>query len=159
MLCSCTPSCSGVPLSQVLDVTGIQRRATTAANLALPSLPHLQRLYLPTTDVDELPPGPWLRNIRWLCAPYGAVANSVAVLQGAHELEYIEMYDWRCGPEWSDEADAALLDWLAQHPPLRRVQCSGWSKAEVAELASRRPGLRVNRGDCFLKLLEAEDCS
>ena len=161
MLCSRTPSCSVVPVSQVVEVDeeDIGRRTTTAAHAALPCLPHLQRFYLFTTDLDELPPGPWLHNLRWLFAPYGVLANSVAVLQDAHELEFLQLFYFEeCEP--GSPADVALFDWLAQHPPLRRVQCySGWSEAEVAQLVSRRPGLRVNRGDCFLKLLEAEDCS
>ena len=156
------------PVSQVLDIAHIEG-GLSAAHAALASLPHLQRCLLGENFVERLPAGQWLHSLRWLSAYYKAVAGSVAVLRAAHALEFVELYG-RYPLELSSPAAAALFDWLAEHPPLRRVCFAAWCgagddqavlKASLAQLSRRRPGLRVEcrqaDQDCmFLQLLEAD---
>ena len=117
-------------------------------------LPRLQRCYLcirsPTLP---LPAGPWLASLRWLGVGLSNLANSTAVLRHAAALEFVELIgDGEL--EWRSPAAAQLLNWLAQHPPLRTVTCDQWCgtgdpapsafDASLAGLRARRPGLAVH---------------
>ena len=139
----------------------------------LASLPQLQRCYLDLDSSPPLPSGPWLASLRWLAASVHSLIRSTAVLSAAPNLELVEVMG-NSDFDWSSRAAAALFDWLAQHPQLRRVcfNSSCWEyaadhrgfEAGVAQLRSRRKGLQAHwraaldaEGDSlFLQLLDEE---
>ncbi len=123
---------------------------------ALASLSNLQRCFL-DLETDEaaappLPSGPWLASLRWLHYKIGGLISSTAALQAAAALEFLEAGTSFCSNvDWASPAAAAFFDWLAQHPPLRRVYFdaaeggafdSGRFAAHVMGLR-RRPALEL----------------
>lgn len=146
------PVCLPVPAAQVLDVSELGLPA------ALPSLPRLQRCYLDKLIFEALPPGPWLHSLRWLGAPLGALIHSVATLRAAPALEYVCAESRGNEAEiWGSPAAAGLFNWLARHPPLRRVCFNALATqtaynslkftAHVSQLARDRPALLVHCAD------------
>lgn len=144
---------------------------------AIARLPNLQRCYSVPYGLQvaaALAAGPWLHSICWLCLNIQSMASNIAVLRGAPALELLDV----CGDfwfNWSSPAAAALFDWLAVHPSLRRVCFNEWCRinayafhgsvfaASLEQLCRRRPGLHVQcyktvvGQSHFLQLLDA-DC-
>ncbi|PRW21009.1 small GTP-binding [Chlorella sorokiniana] len=134
---------------------------------ALSSLPQLQRCYLQHTDqraaggerAQPLPPGSWLRSLRWLGASIDVLAASMAALQAAASaLEFIEVGDAESLQPvgWLAPGPTAVIEWLSRHPPLQKASFlanadrlgpspafdSRGFAARFAQLCRRRPGLR-----------------
>lgn len=136
-------------------------------------LPNLQRCCSWSCFEGPLPAGPWLRSLHWLDTELDTLASSLAVLRAAPALEFLDVGSGG-DFDWGSPAAAALVDWLAQHPPLRRVCFDEWCwrdainpglfDVSIAQLRCRRPGLLVqcyNYADVghgmFMQLLN-EDC-
>lgn len=146
---------------------------------ALVGLTRLERCYLGDFEGAPLPGGTWLSGLRWLSADLQSLLVSVEVLRAASALQFVEACNYFWGEDsrgmtydWRNPAAAALLDWLAQHPPLRHVcfdfvgsptayNCHGFA-SRVVQLGRRRPGLLVHCTDysfprsenvTFLKML------
>ncbi len=121
---------------------------------ALAGLSSLQRccLYIYAGNnvaSPPLPAGPWLASLRWLRYNIDGLVSSTATLEAAAALEFLETGSSSLEINWRSTAAASFFDWLAQHPPLRRVYLdpagrtfnSGLFAAQVARLCRRRPGL------------------
>lgn len=109
--------------------------------------------------------GAWLGGVRWLAASATALLSGAAALEEADALEYLELlcYGREGVVDFRGPGASALLDWLADHPPLRRVSFVGVDPSQfdfcfgdpvdfpsadllawVAELRRRRPRLQVH---------------
>ncbi len=133
---------------------------------ALSSLSRLQLCHLERWDEREtaaqvvtLPSGPWLGSLRWLSADIGTLLSSVEALHTAAALECVSVAESSADSpaiDWSSLAAAAFFDWLAHHPPLRRlsIEWPGSESSELtitkgflvqfAQLCRRRPSLVVH---------------
>ena len=137
--------------------------ADAAVPAALSGLSNLQCCYLDLLVSEEggvappLPAGPWLASLRWLHYNVDGLARSTTSLRAASALDFLEggALDNSQKVVWSCPAAAAFFDWLAQHPPLRRVYFdaaeggafdSGVFATHVMRLGRRRPSL-VLEGD------------
>ena len=98
-----------------------------AVPTALAGLSNLQRCYLELSVgsngvAPPLPAGPWLASLRWLHYDIDGLLSSTTVLPAAAALEFLEAGTFFVSNvDWASPAAAAFFDWLAQHPPLRRV--------------------------------------
>lgn len=132
-----------------------------AVPAALASLPSLKYCYLSlligsgaAPAPPPLPAGPRLANLRWLHYDASGLVSSTAVLHAATALEFLEAgYSSRV--DWGSPAAATFFDWLASHPPLRRVSFDLHFDhfgsyivlaAHRERLLRRRPGLEVRCG-------------
>ncbi len=134
--------------------------ADVAVPAALAGLSNLQRCCLDFLVPEEgvaappLPAGPWLASLRWLYYEIGGLITSTAALQAAAALDFLEggtFYNTK-KVDWASPVAAGFFDWLAQHPPLRRVYFdaagrkafdSGFFAAHAMRLARRRPSLEL----------------
>lgn len=107
--------------------------------------------------------GPWVHSLRWLGATINCLVNSVAMLQQAAALEFVEACETDSRHvDWRSAAADAFFEWLAKHPSLQRVSFEdGHSDdpslfdsriftAKLVQLGRRRPSLllRVTRHAC-----------
>lgn len=85
----------------------------------------LERTYGDQTDplhMAPLPAGPWLCGLQWLSIDLGTLLISTTVLVEAAALECISITNrGRMIVDWSSQAATDVFDWLAAHPPLRRL--------------------------------------
>lgn len=148
-------------LLQVIDA--VVEPASLPPSLA--GLPHLQLCQLSFAypqfgyaAAAPLPGGPWLHSLRWLSIGISSLMRSTAVLRAATALECISIvHSPAAATNWHSPAASTLFDWLARHPPLRRLSiqadCSlaPFSSvafaAQVRWLRSRRPALWVQHPD------------
>ena len=126
-----------------------------AVPAALAGLPNLQLCYLDIVcnAAPPLPARPWLASLRWLHYNVDGLVVSTAALQAAAALDFLEGSTFISKEvDWSSPAADAFFDWLAQHPPLRRVYFdaaeggafdSGVFATHVMRLAGRRPSLEL----------------
>ena len=92
------------------------------SRLRLCHLEHRGRLAEGAACAPLLPGGPWLRSLQWLSVGPGTLLSSTAVLQGVTALECVTVaYSPTAKIDWGSSAVAAFFDWLARHPPLRRL--------------------------------------
>lgn len=116
--------------------------------------------------------GPWLCGLRWLCADLNTLLRSTAVLQAATALESISIgHSPSAVVDWRSPAATAFFDWLASHPPLRRLGVDLKYPAKLIESSAfvvrlmqlwrRRPALLVqapgfgDTGDSFGEFVAA----
>lgn len=105
-------------------VSGLTTLFLNALHMSvIPPLGHLlrlERLLIETAPDDDLalPPGPWLRSIRWLGLPWPVLEAGVGVLRGAPRLEYL----FSAGTPGAGVAQGRwheFREFVATHPPLR----------------------------------------
>jgi len=150
-----SPQLQPTPLLQVVMTND------AAVPAALAGLSNLQRCNL-EVQTDEaaappLPAGPWLASLRWLSYPICGLVSSTAALRDAAALEYLETINsWVAVFERESDPAADFFDWLAQHPPLRRVHLEDrggqayhtpFFAAHVERLGRRRPSLVLEEAD------------
>ncbi len=142
------------------------------------ALSHLSRLQLchlsrsPTAgQASELPGGSWLRSLRWLSTGIGTLLRSKEKLHATAALECVSLVASPDVVDWHSQAAAAFFDWLAHHPPLRRLSIE-WSdsrepkltvsKSLLTQLVQLRPSLIVHcpgpdsEGQSFSDYLDAQ---
>ena len=141
--------------------SGLDPLPPALSGLSRLRLCHLEcwgRLAEGATYAPPLPGGPWLRSLQWLSVGPGTLLSSTAVLQGAAALECVSIANSpTTSVDWHSPAADAFFDWLARHPPLRRlaVDCSSWPSnskqafastdfvVQMTHLCRRRPALLV----------------
>lgn len=106
-------------------------------------------------EAAALRSGPWLCGLRWLSADLNTLLRSMAVLQAATALESISIgHSPSAVVNWRSPAATAFFDWLASHPPLRRLCVDARPPRQLLEstnflvqilqLWRRRPALLVH---------------
>ncbi len=109
------------------------------APAALSGLSRLQLCHLDTAyKAFALPSGPWLRSWRWISAGFAALISSTEALHEAAELECVSIaHTSEVTVDWQSPAPAAFFDWLAHHPPLRRL-CLDWSDVYDSDIVVQK---------------------
>jgi hypothetical protein len=136
-------------------------------NLLSPALSSLSRLQLCELENDgyddaggqlaPLPVGPWLHSLRWLSTNDNTLLRSLPALQAAAAFECIsiELTPPSRSHDWCPPAAAAFFDWLARHPPLRRLCLACYSEdlapleivQHLMRLCRYRPDLAIEFPD------------
>ena len=131
------------------------RQVAALSQLRVCSLAGLSRQAADSqAPLPRLPGGPWLQSLQWLSTSIDTLLESTTVLRAATQLEHLGL---RGSPaaviDWDDPAAAALFEWLACHPPLRRLTVDDSTNTKdfaasgffnhCMQLCRRRPALLV----------------